>query len=102
MGKDVDRDAFEESDYVLFGQRLEECVALLAEVIRRPGFGAGPATIGAELELVLIDGQCRPLPRNEAIRRVAADPRVAVELSRFNLELNASPVPLAGRPFAAL
>ena len=31
-----------------------------------------------------------------------ADPRVTVELNRFNLELNASPVLLAGRPFAAL
>jgi hypothetical protein len=31
-----------------------------------------------------------------------ADPRVTVELNRFNLELNASPALLAGRPFAAL
>ena len=31
-----------------------------------------------------------------------ADPRVTVELDRFNLELNASPALLAGRPFAAL
>jgi hypothetical protein len=33
---------------------------------------------------------------------VAADPRVTVELNRFNLELNASPAQLADRPFAAL
>jgi hypothetical protein len=31
-----------------------------------------------------------------------ADPRVTLELNRFNLELNASPALLAGRPFAAL
>ena len=31
-----------------------------------------------------------------------ADPRVTVELDRFNLELNASPALLAGRPFTAL
>src|SRR6516225_76606 len=32
----------------------------------------------------------------------AADPRVTVELNQFNLELNASPTPLRGRPFSAL
>ena len=70
-----------------------------------PGFGAGPVTIGAELELCLVDDAARPLPRNQAVRALAADPRIALELNRFNLELNSSPVPLAGpgsRPFATL
>ena len=44
-------------------------------------------------------GRCRA---NQAIRAAVADPRVSVELDRFNLELNATPVLLAGRPFAAL
>jgi len=102
MGHDIARETFEESDYLLFRERLEACLTVLGEVIRRPGFGAGPATIGAELELVLIDSAGHPLPRNESVRAAAADPRVALELTRFNLELNASPIPLAGRPFAAL
>jgi gamma-glutamyl:cysteine ligase YbdK (ATP-grasp superfamily) len=102
MGKDIDRDTFEESDYAHFRERLDACLAVLAEVIKRPGFGTGPATVGAELELVLVDGQCRPLPRNEAVRAAATDSRVTVELASFNLELNSSPVLLAGRPFAAL
>ena len=63
---------------------------------------AGAPTIGAELELFLIDRAGRPCPRNRAIGARAADPRVTVELNRFNLELNASPAPLAGRPFGAL
>ncbi|HEX6934597.1 MAG TPA: glutamate--cysteine ligase, partial [Streptosporangiaceae bacterium] len=58
--------------------------------------------MGAELELSLVDAGCRPLACNEAIRAAARDPRVALELNRYNLELNASPVPLAGRPFEAL
>jgi hypothetical protein len=99
---DIDRETFDESDFVLFRERLEACMAVLEEVLKRPGFGTGPATIGAELELVLVDNQCRPLPLNQAVRAVAADPRVAVELSRFNLELNTSPAPLAGHPFARL
>jgi hypothetical protein len=74
----------------------------LGQLLGRPGFGAGPATIGAELELCLVDDAVRPLLRNQAVRALAADPRVTLELNRFNLELNASPAPLAGRPFAAL
>ena len=64
--------------------------------------GPGPVTVGAEAELFLVDGSARPLPRNRAIQAASSDARVALELNRFNLELNASPVLLPGRPFAAL
>jgi hypothetical protein len=50
----------------------------------------------------LVESAGRPLPRNQAIRAAVADPRVTVELDRFNLELNATPALLAGRPFTAL
>jgi gamma-glutamyl:cysteine ligase YbdK (ATP-grasp superfamily) len=102
MGKDVDRDTFEEQDYVRFRERLEQCLAELALLLRRPGFGAGPASIGAELELFLIDSAGRPLPRNQAVLAAAADSRLTVELDRFNLEINSTPVPLKGRPLSAV
>jgi hypothetical protein len=102
MGTDIGNDTFAERDYRLFRDRLGACLAALGEALARPGFGAGPPTIGAELELFLIDQAARPLPRNQAIRAAVGDPRVTVEVNRFNLELNASPVRLAGRPFAAL
>jgi gamma-glutamyl:cysteine ligase YbdK (ATP-grasp superfamily) len=102
MGTDIDQEEFCEDDYPRFAERLEECLSALGQLLERPGFGAGPATIGAELELFLVDGAARSLPHNQAIRAAVADPRVTLELDRFNLELNASPVPLAGRPFAAL
>ena len=102
MGTDIGKEEFDEGDYGRFAERLEECLAVLAQLLNRPGFGTGPATIGAELELFLIDSAGRPLPRNQVIRAAVADPRVTVELDRFNLELNASPAVLAGRPFTAL
>jgi gamma-glutamyl:cysteine ligase YbdK (ATP-grasp superfamily) len=102
MGTDIDSQKFGERDYSRFAQRLEECLSALGQLLERPGFGAGPATIGAELELFLIDGAARPLPHNQAIRAAVADPRVTFELNRFNLELNATPALLVGRPFAAL
>jgi hypothetical protein len=102
MGKDIERDTFDEGEYARFAQRLEQCLSVLQELLDRPGFGVGPATIGAELELFLVDDAGRPLPRNQAVRVASADPRVTVELDRFNLELNSSPVRLAGRPFTTL
>ena len=102
MGTDIDQEEFGERDYSRFAERLEKCLPALGQLLERPGFGVGPATVGAELELFLVDGAARPLPHNQAIRATVADPRVTVELNRFNLELNASPALLAGRPFAAL
>jgi gamma-glutamyl:cysteine ligase YbdK (ATP-grasp superfamily) len=102
VGTEIEQEEFGERDYQRFAGRLEECLSALGRLLQRPGFGAGPATIGAELELFLVDGAARPLPHNQAIRAAAADPRVTLELNRFNLELNATPVLLAGRPFAAL
>jgi hypothetical protein len=102
VGTDIDQEEFGERDYSRFAGRLQECLSALGQLLERPGFGAGPATVGAELEVFLVDGAARPLPHNQAIRAAVADPRVTVELDRSNLELNASPVQLAGRPFAAL
>ena len=102
MGTGIDQEQFDERDYPRFAQRLEECLSALGQLLERPGFGAGPATVGAELEAFLVNRASWPLQRNQAIRAAVADPRVALELNRFNLELNASPVLLAGRPFAAL
>jgi len=102
MGTEITREKFSERDYARFAQRLERCLSDLGQLLGRPGFGAGPVTIGAELELFLVDGAARPLPLNQAVRALAADPRVAVELNRFDLELNCSPALLAGRPFTAL
>jgi hypothetical protein len=102
MGTDIDQEEFDDSDYARFAGRLEECLSVLGQLLDRPGFGVGPVTVGAELELFLLDAAARPLPQNQAVCAAVADPRVTVELNRFNLELNASPVPLAGRPFAAL
>ncbi len=102
MGTAISKEEFDERDYPRFRQRLEECLSELGQLLDRPGFGAGPATIGAELEAFLIDGAGLLLPRNEAVCAAAANPLVTVELNRANLELNTSPALLAGRPFTAL
>lgn len=102
MGLEIDRASFEEEEYQRFAERLEECLGALAEVMARPGFGAGEPTIGAELELCLVDGAGAPLPINRAVLAGTDDPRITLEIDRFNLEINARPTLLAGSPFRAL
>jgi hypothetical protein len=102
MGKGIDQETFDQLDYARFQQRLGQCLSTLGRLLERPGFGVGPVTLGAELELFLVDDAARPHLQNQAVRAAAADPRVNLELDRFNLELNATPTLLAGRPFAAL
>ena len=101
MGVDIDRDRFSEAEFARFAARLDESLAALRDVLARPGFGTGPATIGAELELCLVDGDRLALPRNDAVVNAVAHPRLTLETDRFNLECNTEPVALAGRPFSA-
>jgi len=102
VGIQIDRDRFADGDYVRFAERLETGLAALRELLDRPGFGEGPPTIGAEIELSLVDGRARPLPINDRVLAETVDPRMTCELDRFNLECNLRHGPLAGRPFAAL
>jgi gamma-glutamyl:cysteine ligase YbdK (ATP-grasp superfamily) len=102
MGLAIEREEFAPEDYQRFSQRLAENVEALRRVLQRPRFGEGPRTIGAELEMFLVDGSGFPLPVNRQVLAQTVDPRVTLELDRFNLECNLRPSPLAGRPFTAL
>ncbi len=98
----ITRDTFTDADYARFGDRLATQVAHLTRICDQPGFGDGPVSIGAELELPLVGADWRPNPCNRAILAELNDPRATVEIAQYNLELNLTPVAAAGRPFAAL
>ncbi|MFO0573958.1 MAG: glutamate--cysteine ligase [Polyangia bacterium] len=102
MGQEIEQACFSEADYQVFREQLKSDLLALEVVLSRPGFGAGETTIGIELELNLIDAEAQPLPRNAEILKDLRDPRVKLELDRFNLEINGSPLPLRGKPFTAL
>jgi hypothetical protein len=102
MGLEIDRDRFEPADYARFDERLADCLLVLEQLLNQDGFGEGPATIGAELEVALIDDRAQPLPLNVEVLEETLDPRMTVEIDRFNLECNLRYGPLAGRPFSAL
>jgi gamma-glutamyl:cysteine ligase YbdK (ATP-grasp superfamily) len=102
VGIEIDRDQFEDAEFVRFAERLERCLEALGRLLERPGFGADDTTLGAELELFLVDADGRPLLKNDAVLADAHDQHVTLELDRFNLELNPSPATFADRPFSAL
>jgi hypothetical protein len=102
MGQEIDQDEFSSEDYERYGRRLQDGLVALERLLERPGFGRGDPSIGAELEFFLVDEHGDPLGRNVDVLKAADDDRLTVELDRFNLECNASPQPLAGRPFAAI
>lgn len=102
MGLEIDREEFDEEAYRRFDSRLAHSLEVLEELIARKGFGVGPATLGAELEVSLVGPDGRPLPLNSKVLSESVDPRLTVELDRFNLESNLQFSTLRGRPFAAL
>ena len=102
MGKNIQTDTFCAEDYQRFSAGLSDNLAALKQLLARPDFGLGQATIGAELELYLVDYQGRPLCHNKEVISRCENPRFALELNRFNLEYNLTPVVAAGRPFSLL
>ncbi len=102
MGLTIERSEFDDDDRARFDERLQASLGALRSLLERPGFGEGPATLGVEVEVDLVDAQGRPAPNNRAVLAATTDPRITHEVDRFNLEINSNPVALAGRPFAAL
>ena len=103
MGQEIERERFGGADFERFSERLGECLAALGHLLERPGFGEGPATLGAELEMALVDGAGRPAGENAAVHEaLGGDDDVALEVGRFCIESATAPVALAGRPFTAL
>lgn len=102
MDATVDREHYDEHAYERMRGKLDQCLQALDVLLARPGFGVGPQTLGAELELFLIDGDAAPMPRNEEVHRRIADDRLTKEVIQYNVEANLTPVPLAGSPFSAM
>jgi hypothetical protein len=102
MGLPIDREHFTAAEFARYGERLTEQLATLHDLLGRPGFGEQEATLGAEVELHLVDRAAQPLAVNAEVLASAADDRLTLEINRFNLEANLRPQRLRGAPFSAL
>ncbi len=88
MGIEIDQVDFSAAELRRYRERLEENLAALEGLLQRPGFGVGPGSFGAELEMYIVDRQGYPLPVNREVLDAAADPHLTLELNRYNLEFN--------------
>lgn len=101
MGIEIDQTEFSAEDFTVFRRRLEENIQALGDLLQRPGFGEGPGSLGAELEMYIVDSDGYPLYANQEILKDAADPSLTLELNRYNLEFNLPPFALSENPFLA-
>ena len=99
MGIDIDTVEFSTDDFTAFGAALEANLEALKRVLVQPGFGVGPPSLGAELEMYIVDAAGDPLYANEDILTDAIDPQLTLELNRYNLEYNLSPCLMSDSPF---
>lgn len=99
MGQFFEKESFSDTDYSIFNQRLHAQVNELRELLLQPKFCKQDFSIGAELEMYLIDDAGLPVPCNTEIMKLIDHPQLQEELNRFNLEFNLSPVDANGTPF---
>jgi gamma-glutamyl:cysteine ligase YbdK (ATP-grasp superfamily) len=101
MGQKIDYTDFSESDFSEFSERLRANLAALKQILARPGFGEGDLSFGAELELYIVGAEGQPVHKNQEVIAALNDPQLTLELNRYNLEYNFSPVLVRENCFAA-
>ncbi len=101
MGLAISQNHFDPADYQAFMEKTRRCLTVLRQLLAQPGFGDGPASLGAEVEFYLVNPEGLVQPINTELGERVPDPLLTMELNRFNLEYNLSPQPFAGTPFTA-
>ena len=102
MGQEIDRADFAPADFDRFAARLAEETALARDLFATSAFSEAGYSLGYEIEAWLLDHAYYPNPVNEAFLSAMHHPLVVPELSRFNVELNSLPVPLAAGVFSRM
>ena len=88
MGDEVDKDHYEEKDYLLFKQKLDEEMVFVRRLFADGRFDQNTRKLGYELELCLLNEDGTPAPCNQQVLEKAANPLFTYELAKFNLEIN--------------
>lgn len=102
MGQNINRTEFSREDFSAFRDCLSTSLKAFQKLLDQPGFGEGPPSYGSELELYLIDQFARPNPINERVLEKARDESLTLELNRFNLEYNFTPLIDESTPFSMM
>jgi len=85
MGRAIDVQEFTAESYEQFETALHQQLAGLKSLLEEPGFGEGPRSLGAEVELYLVDQQSRPVCQNPNVLDAPTD-RADQPIARWPLE----------------
>jgi gamma-glutamyl:cysteine ligase YbdK (ATP-grasp superfamily) len=97
MGQEISATRFKKQDFARFEKRLAEETAELAQRFEQQSLSNRHAVGGFELEAWLVDREGMPAPINEEYLALLGDSALySPELSRFNVEINSSPLALEG------
>jgi hypothetical protein len=102
VGQEINRIRFTPQDFRAFEAKLAEESDLLRRELAAGRFAESGYVGGFELESWLVDHNHFPAPINDAYLARLNDPLVVPELSKFNVELNGTPQPLAGKAFSSM
>ena len=103
MGQSIELKDYTTVDYQKFSTRLKNQLGELREQIKEPSFNKRVFSLGAELEVYLVNDKYEPACVNEQILELVGNPCFTPEINRYNLELNLTPVDSKGAsPFALL
>ena len=102
MGKYRQATQFSTQDFKAFHNRLNDNLKVLQMLLAQPDFGRGAPSFGAELEIYIIDAQGAAKPINMQLQKLVNDKQLALELNRFNLEYNFTPVAQDKAPFSKM
>ncbi len=97
MGQEITGGRFRKQDFARFAQHLTEETELLERYFDEQRLSQHHGVGGFELEAWLVDRDARPAPINERYLALLGDSALySPELSQFNVELNSTPLSLAG------
>ncbi len=102
MGREVTRLVFTRKDRQVFREKVHACLDALADLLAGEQDAGGEPTVGLEVELNLVDGECNPAMVNTSVLDAIADPAYQTELGQFNIEVNVAPRRLDGDNLATL
>ena len=97
MGQEIGLSHFKYHDFHRFDRLIQREMDVLREWFRDDTFSTRRSIAGLELETWIVDQQGNPLPINDELLARVDSRDVVPELSRFNIEFNVDPQPLAGR-----
>jgi Glutamate-cysteine ligase family 2(GCS2) len=95
MGEGVLDPIYTQQDLQRHREKIQRCLDALARMLAEDNFSTGPAQMGLELELNLIDENVDPAMANQAVLKQINDPAFQTELGQHNIEINVTPRPLA-------